>query len=125
MRQYIGILRKDPKSCFGVEFPDFPGCISAGDTLDEAARNAADALALHVEGLGEDGEPIPAPRALDAIKVPRGAVAILVPLREPEAKFERINVTVESKLLARIDAKAKALGESRSGFLAKAARKAL
>lgn len=125
MRQYIGILRKEKKSSYGVEFPDFPGCISGGETLDEAARNAAGALALHVEGMLEDGDKVPAPCVLDDIVFPRGSIAILVPLEEPSAKFERINITVEANLLERIDAKAKALGESRSGFLAKAARRAL
>ena len=51
MRHYIALVRKDPESAYGVEFPDFPGCISAGDTLDEAARGAAEALQLHVEGM--------------------------------------------------------------------------
>lgn len=51
---------------FGVSFPDFPGCVSAGDTFDEAVRSAAEALAFHVEGMRADGEPIPDPSDLAA-----------------------------------------------------------
>lgn len=50
-------------AAFGVLFPDLPGCTSMGDTVQEATRNAAEALALRVEGMTEDGEPIPEPSA--------------------------------------------------------------
>ena len=39
MRYYIALLHKDPKSDYGVSFPDLPGCITAGRTLDEARKN--------------------------------------------------------------------------------------
>jgi predicted RNase H-like HicB family nuclease len=58
---YIAYLHKEEKSDFGVSFPDFPGCISAGKTVDEAKRNAAEALVFHIKGMKEDGEKIPAP----------------------------------------------------------------
>ena len=54
--RYVGIVRKEPDSCYGVEFADFPGCVSAGDTPEEAQDNAREALALHIEGLLEDRE---------------------------------------------------------------------
>jgi len=44
MRPYIALIHKEPKSDFGVSFPDFPGCVSAGSTLEEAASLAAEAL---------------------------------------------------------------------------------
>ena len=56
MTAYIALLRKQPRSDFGVDFPDFPGCITAGRTLDEARRMASDALLFHVDGMREDGE---------------------------------------------------------------------
>jgi len=59
MTSYIGLIRKDTDSDFGVDFPDFPGCISAGTTLDEARRMAQEALELHVGGMIEDGEALP------------------------------------------------------------------
>lgn len=56
MTAYIALLRKDPGSDYGVDFPDFPGCVTAGKTLEDARRMAAEALALQVEGMLEDRE---------------------------------------------------------------------
>jgi predicted RNase H-like HicB family nuclease len=61
MRQYIALIHKDADSDFGVSFPDLPGCVTAGATLDEARDMAEEALALHIEGLEQDGEAIPEP----------------------------------------------------------------
>jgi predicted RNase H-like HicB family nuclease len=45
---YIAYLQKDSKSDFGVSFHDFPGCVTAGKSLDEARRKAPEALAFHI-----------------------------------------------------------------------------
>jgi predicted RNase H-like HicB family nuclease len=63
--EYIAYLHKDADSDFGVSLPDFPGCITAGKTLEEARRLAPEALALHIQGMREDGNDIPKPSALD------------------------------------------------------------
>lgn len=65
IRFYPAIIERGAQD-FGVSFPDFPGCVSAGNTYDEAVRNAAEALAFHVEGMLADGEPIPDPSDLAA-----------------------------------------------------------
>ena len=44
---------------FGVVFPDFIGCVSAGDTLVEVTAMAHEALQLHVDGMIDDGDPLP------------------------------------------------------------------
>ncbi|HYD29829.1 MAG TPA: type II toxin-antitoxin system HicB family antitoxin [Azospirillaceae bacterium] len=67
MPVYIALLRKDPDSDYSVDFPDFPGCITAASTLKEVRLMAEEALVFHIEGMIEDGEAIPAPRALDII----------------------------------------------------------
>jgi predicted RNase H-like HicB family nuclease len=67
MASYIALIRKDADSDFGVDFPDFPGCVTAGATLDEARRMAHEALELHVTGMIAHGEELPAPSTLDAI----------------------------------------------------------
>jgi predicted RNase H-like HicB family nuclease len=124
MPSYIGLIRKDTKSDFGVDFPDFPGCVTAGSTIEEARRLAEEALQLHVEGMAEDGEPLPAPSSLDAVMADPAntdAVAFLVTLAEAADRTIRINITLPERLLRRIDARAK----NRSAFLAQAAEKAL
>lgn len=61
MANYLAVVHKETHSDFGVSFPDFPGCVTAGATLEEAKDMSLDALSLHVKGLLEDGEPMPAP----------------------------------------------------------------
>jgi predicted RNase H-like HicB family nuclease len=126
MRNYIGLIHKDADSDFGVSFPDFPGAVTAGSTLDEARAMAEEALALHVEGMTEDGEPIPEPSSLeDVMSDPenRTGVAILVSLKAEQPKTVRVNVTLPEDVLAQIDTYAEAHGFTRSGFLAQAAKK--
>ncbi len=65
--EYIAYLHKDRKSDHGVSFPDFPGCITAGKTLEEARRIAVEALTFHVEEITENGESIPQPFSLDQL----------------------------------------------------------
>src|SRR6267378_7151125 len=61
----IAYLHKDRKSDFGVSFPDFPGCVTAGKSLEEARRKAPEALAFHIAGMVEDREKIPKPSKMD------------------------------------------------------------
>jgi len=78
---YIAIINKEDGSDYGVSFPDFPGCITAGATVDEAKDMAIEALHLHIEGMVEDGEPVPTPLSLDTIMtepVFKDGVAFLV-----------------------------------------------
>ena len=84
--RYVSFIHRDDAG-YGVSFPDFPGCVSVGDTADDAVRHASDALAFHVEGLVDDGAPIPPPRSIDAIKADpnladwrRDADFVLIPL---------------------------------------------
>ncbi|NRP21105.1 hypothetical protein LPJGGPFB_04364 [Ensifer adhaerens] len=67
MRNYIGLIHKDADSDYGASFPDFPGVVTAGTNLDEARAKVEEALALHVEGLVEDGEAIPEPSSLENV----------------------------------------------------------
>jgi predicted RNase H-like HicB family nuclease len=128
MAAYIALFDRAADGSYGVVFPDFPGCVSAGDSFEEALREASEALAFHVQGMREDGEPVPAPRPLDDIRAagedwydPAGAIVAAVPLLPPPARAVRVNITIDERLLAEIDAIAK----NRSAFLADAARQAL
>ena len=83
---YIAIIHKEPTSDFGVSFPDFPGCITAGRTLDEAKDMAAEVLTGHIEVMRETGEPVPDPSALDQVMSYadfQDGVAFLVSVEEP------------------------------------------
>lgn len=117
--EFIAYLHKDKDSDYGVSFPDFPGCITAGSTLEEARRMAAEALALHIEGLREDGEEIPEPSTLDDLRgdpAMKGAVAFLTEVKRPE-KTVRINITARESQIAEIDRRARGVGLTRSSFI--------
>ena len=68
MAGYIALVHKDKDTSYGVSFPDVPGCISAGDTFEEAIANAAEALAGHFAMLRADGDRIPRPRTIEALR---------------------------------------------------------
>ena len=83
MANYIALIHKDAESDYGVSFPDFPGVISAGTSLDDARAMAEEALALHVEGMVEDGDAVPEPSSLESVMadaINRDGVAIIVRL---------------------------------------------
>ncbi len=129
MINYIAIVHKDANTDFGVSFPDFPGCITAGQTVDEAKDSAQEALAFHVKGMIEDGDELPVPSKLEDIMADADyadAVAYLV-VSIPEAKPRtvRVNITVPEMTLKQIDAAAKKRGMSRSSFLVHIAQNAI
>ncbi len=66
MRDFVAIIHKDPGSDFGVLFPDFPGCITAGATVEEAKALAQEALEGHLEVSLAHGDPMPEPMGLEA-----------------------------------------------------------
>ncbi len=106
-----------------MDFPDFPGCVTAGTSLDDAKDMALDALALHIAGLVEDGEAIPDPSSFDAVMADSGntdAAGFLVSVK-PAGKTVRINITMDQADLEAIDAYTKEHSLTRSAFLAKAA----
>ena len=126
MSNYIAVVHKDPDSDYGVSLPDFPGCITAGSTIDEAKDMAHEALSLHIKGMLEDGEKIPEPSSLeDVMADPENADAIVflvVTTPDLKPKSIRVNITVPENTLRQIDAMAKKRGMSRSSFLVHAAQ---
>ena len=113
----------------GLSFPDFPGCITAGQNVDEAKNLAQKALALHTKGMFEDGGQLPAPSKLEDIMADADyadAVAYLV-VSIPDAKPRtvRVNISVPEMTLKQIDKAAKKRGMSRSSFLVHLAQNAI
>ena len=129
MANYIAVVHKDPKSDFGVSFPDFPGCVTAGSTIDEAKDMAHDALSLHIKGMLEDGENIPTPSKLEDIMddpdYSDAAAILVISVSETKPRSVRVNITVPEDMLHKIDNIAKRRGMSRSSFLVHAAQTAI
>lgn len=124
MKYPIAVEPGDRDHAFGVVVPDLPGCFSAGDTLDEAIDNAHEAIELWLETVIDDGAPIPEPRPIAEHQAnPEFAgwiwAVIAVDLAALSDKAERVNITLPARVLRRIDAAAKAAGESRSAYIAR------
>lgn len=91
MPHYIALIHKDPESCYGVSFPDVPGTITAGDTVEEAIEKAAEVLAFVGEFWREDtGAEFPAPRTIDELRkdpdfaeASKDALLALIPYAPP------------------------------------------
>jgi predicted RNase H-like HicB family nuclease len=123
MRYPIAIEIGDENTAFGVVVPDLPGCFSAGDTLDEAIAAAEEAAVAWIDATLDAGGDVPGPSSLEAVRAnPEyegwafGVVSI-----DPAAldnTSERVNIILPRRVLLRLDAMAKANGESRSGFIA-------
>jgi len=125
MASYIGLVHKDKDSAYGVSFPDCPGCVSAGDTFNEAMVNAAMALKLWAEAELSAGRALPEAQpadrfVLDAMKTQ--ATMIAVPMLADAGRSVRLNISLDAGLVEAIDEAAKARGLTRSAFLASAAR---
>jgi predicted RNase H-like HicB family nuclease len=124
MRYPIAIEIGNETTAFGVIVPDLAGCFSAGDTLDEAIDNAKEAITLHIDGLLDDNETIPAPSPVSrysSLGDYAGSIWALVEIDPAilDDKAERVNITLPRRVLARLDAKAKEAGETRSGYIAR------
>ena len=123
---YPVVIHKDARSDYGVTVPDLPGCFSVGRTMDEALDMAREAIELHLEGLIEDGQVVPRPRAIDHHRTNsqyKGGVWALVSIDPSHLrqKAQRINITMPERILYAVDRAAAQEGETRSGLLAKAA----
>lgn len=128
INHYIALIHKEAGSDYGVSFPDFPGVVTAGATLDEARAMAEEALGLHIDGMLEDGEEVPTPSGLDKISADpscRDALIMLVPAEARTRRAVRINVSLPEDVLAKIDRYAASHGLTRSRFLVEAARRAI
>jgi predicted RNase H-like HicB family nuclease len=116
---------------YGISFPDFPGVVSGGSSLDQAITRGRETLAFHVAGMMEDGDPVPALRSLEELRTDKEIARdmrdvkrvciVEVPVELP-GRPVRVNISIEDRLLDAIDRAAQAGGQSRSAFLADAAR---
>lgn len=121
-------IHKDKDSTYGVTIPDVPGCYSWGDTIEDAIKNARDAVYSHFEALATEtggiNEVIPS--AIETLATHEefsGAIWALVEIdiSRLDARPTRINISVPRFVLKKIDSYADARHETRSGFIARAA----
>ena len=122
--KYIAIIHKDPESAYGVTLPDFPGCFSGADTLDEIPGNIQEAVELWAEG--EDITP-PVPSSFESVAQldsAKGGILMLVDVNFDflDQNIVPVNISMPVYMRNLIDREAKARGLTRSAFLVKAAQ---
>lgn len=133
MATYFGILDGDRDNGYGIVFPDLPGCTAMGDSIDEARRNATEAVADWADVTEANGGTIPKPRALEELRADREAIEALrqggsvvaIPLVRDSGRKTVANLSLDTGLLAAIDATAKARKISRSSLVELLARRGL
>ena len=100
---YLAVFEPDSENGYNVFFPDLPGCISYGSNIDNAKKNATEALSLHIYGIQEDGEKLPEPQE-SIINTKQGdcifAITIFPELVKNEMDNRRVktNCTIPSYL---------------------------
>lgn len=117
-RLYPAVLERGDKGTFAVWLPDFPDCVAAGRSREEALEKAEQLLAEAVDAMAERDLRLPEPTALERIASAKSSkfLAFLLLGVEPPDPSERVNIYLPRRLLARADARAAELGMSRSSF---------
>ena len=132
MARYIALI--DGKSGgYGVVFPDLPGCVAMGRSVEHALANAAEALRDWVEVIEENGETVPAPKSMEKLRRDRdvakalaaGATLATIPLVRETGKPTKANLSIDSGILAAIDEEAARRKLTRSAFVEMMARRIL
>lgn len=125
--RYVAVFNKEKRG-FSVTFPDFPGCTTFGEDMDEAVDQAHEALALYIDFFLEENKTLPEPSEKKKILASidkDNAKAINVDVLGNGEDFEDIEITMHTRLVERIEKYCREYGVSPADFLSVAARKAL
>lgn len=124
MQYPIAIEWGDDNTATGIVFPDIPGAVTAGDTIEEAYELAVEVAHIQFESLVEQGEPIPLPSHIDDLKKNPdyegwGWGIVDIDVTPYLGKTEKVNVTLPGLVIRKIDDYVALHGlKSRSAFLA-------
>jgi len=127
MRYPVAIELGTEIEAFGVVVPDLPGCFSAGDTREEAMARAEEAITAWIETALDSGQDIPQPSGIDALRKKHKEwktwvwAVVKVDPAVLDDTLERVNISLPRRVLHRLDALARAAGETRSGYIARMA----
>ncbi len=129
MARYMAMVEGKPGS-FGLIFPDLPGCVAMGKSIDEVVQLGTEALSEWIADVTADGLRVPKARTTEQLlKDPEvqgdlatGSIFVSIPLVLDTGRSARANISIDSGLLTAIDEAAQRNGVTRSSFLAAAAR---
>ena len=109
---------------YGVVFPDLPGCVAMGHTLDEAIRHAEEALHDWMDSMVELGHSIPAPSELEDVEVPAGCAltSILLVKTQRDKPNVRLNLVLDAGVADAITSEARRRGMTRKAYVERLVR---
>ena len=123
---YPIVIHKDRETAYSVTVPDLPGCFSTGETIEDALKNAVEAIECHVEGILLDDDHLPVGKTIEEyISDPEYQdetwAIVDVDLSKLGGEAQRINISLAERILSKVDSFAKKSQKTRSGLLADAA----
>lgn len=133
MTRYVALMDRAEGGSYGLVIPDLSGCNAMGDTVEEAMANLTDTMSDWTAAMESLGQSVAAPRAVaDVLADPEvaeairdGAVAMMVPLVRKSGRMVKANLSIDSGVLAAIDAAAEAQHVTRSAMVELLARRTL
>ena len=111
------------QDAYGVSFPDLPGIVAMGTTVDEALLHAEEALRDYLIETEKDGEPITPPTSIEEIETPHGYTLVFVPLIRLSGRSVRANLTLDEGVAAFIDGEARRRKMTRTAYIEWMARR--
>ncbi len=95
---YLAILEPGEDGCYGISFPDLPGCFSFAENLAAALPMAEEAASLHIYGMEQDGEAIPTPSVSLPQDITNGMVVMPVTVHPDLYRMKRDNERVKTNI---------------------------
>ncbi len=102
---------------YGVAFPDIPGIVAMGETMDDALVNAEEALRDYVTETARDGGRVGEASPLEQVSPPEGSVLVAIPLIRLSGRTVRANLTLDEGVVAFMDSEARRRGMTRKAFV--------
>ena len=116
-------LMDGEEGAYGVVFPDLPGCVAMGYTVEDAIVNAEDAMRDWVDEMEKNGWDVPRPSPFQSIEVPEGCQLVSIPLIRVSGRRVRANLTLDEGVAAFIDSEARRRKMTRTAYITWMARR--
>ena len=122
MARYPALIDGE-NGAYGVTFPDLPGIVAMGETMDEAMVHAEEALSDASAEAESEGLALESPSAIEEVAVPAGSALASVPVIRPSPKRVRANLTLSEGVVEFMDQEARRRGMTRTAFVEWMARR--
>ena len=122
MARYPALIDGE-NGAYGITFPDLPGIVAMGATLDDAFAKAEEALSDASVEAERDGILLEPPSAIEEVEVPAGSALASVPLIRPSPKRVRANLTLSEGVVEFMDREARRRGMTRTAYVEWMARR--